>query len=330
MRTSRLAAAVVIGLACLATAVAIRRRPATASTSEPVVSARRAPPRDLDLTFLVTADTHVGYRDLVIGGPAGMTVDAARDLEIRALNEIAGKPLPSALGGTVGEPRGLLIAGDLTEQGRPHEWAQFEAIFGLTGKEGRIRYPVYEGAGNHDKWAGNHVEKQIARRHGAARYSWDWGDVHLVCLGEAPNGADLEWLRADLTAAGPLHGIILFLHFPLEGPNSTGQWFGDGDYRARLADVLAGREVLGIFNGHSHTSGHYRWRGWDAYLEGSVKHAWHSFAVVHITGERMTVASYNYDRRGFWWWHDKPIFGATGPVRQWFAGDATLVGKPEG
>jgi cytolysin (calcineurin-like family phosphatase) len=314
----------VLALACLA----ILHRPAPVTALAP---APRPPPRELDVTFLMTTDTHVGYRGDVIGGhtsSSGLGVDEARDLEIRTMNEITGKSWPSALGGSVAEPRGVVISGDLTEQGRPPEWAQFEAIFGLSGKEGQLRYPVYEGAGNHDKWAGSYVEEQIARRHGGARYSWSWGALHLVCLGEAPNHADLDWLKADLDAAGPGSGIILYLHFPLEGPNSTGNWFGDGDYRAKLAEVLAGREVLGIFNGHSHTSGRYRWHGYDAYLEGSVKHIWHSFAVVHVTRERMTVASYNYDRQAFWWWHDKPIFGATGPSRQWFAGDAALVGAP--
>jgi hypothetical protein len=44
----------------------------------------------------------------------------------------------------------------------------------------------------------------------------------------------------------------------------------------------------------------------------------------------MTVASFNYDRQDFWWWHDKPIFGAPGPAREWFSGDASLVGRPRG
>jgi cytolysin (calcineurin-like family phosphatase) len=200
-------------------------------------------------------------------------------------------------------------------------------MFGLTGGDGMLRYPVYEGAGNHDKHAGAHVEEQIAKRHGGARYSWDWDDLHLVCLGEAPNDADLAWLRGDLAEAGPDVGVVLYFHFPLEGPYSTGNWFGDGDYRRKLHDVLGGYRVLGIFSGHYHASGLYRWRGYDAYLEGSVKHSWHSFAVVHVTDERMTVASYNYDRRAFWWWHDKPIFGAPGRESRWISETGAIVGK---
>src|SRR5262249_40841731 len=116
-----------------------------------------------------------------------------------------------------------------------------------------------------------------------------------------------------------------FFHYPLEGPETF--WFGDGPFRDQLIGILAGYNVLGIFNGHRHTSGMYRWKGYDAYLEGSVKHAWHSFAVVHVTDTRWTVASYNYDRREFWWWHDKPIFGAPGKAAQWLSERDRLVGR---
>jgi cytolysin (calcineurin-like family phosphatase) len=320
--------AVLLALACIAAAAVRWRASSSAAATAPPAPQLHAHPPDLDVTFLLTADTHVGYLGDVIGGRPAETVDQARDDEIRAINEIAGKPWPTAIGGTVAEPRGLLVAGDLTEQGFPREWARFEAIFGLTGKEGRIRYPVFEGGGNHDKWQGRYVEEQIARRHGGVRYTWDWGALHMVCLGEAPDDAGIAWLKADLDAMQPGRGAILYLHFPLAGPAATGTWFGDGAYREKLADALAGREVLGIFHGHAHASGRYRWHGIDAYLEGSVKHIWHSFAVVHVTAARMTVASFNYDRRDFWWWHDKPVFGAPGEPRQWFAEDAPLVGKP--
>jgi hypothetical protein len=284
----------------------------------------------MDVTFLVTADTHLGYwwaRVPVPDAPAGIGIEDVNARAIAAMNSIAGTPYPPRLGGAVGEPRGVLIAGDLTEAGWPNEWARFEAMYGLTGKEGLLRYPVFEGAGNHDKHAGTFVEEQIKRRHGGARYAWDWDDIHLVCLGEAPNDDDLAWLQGDLERAGPDVGIVIYLHFPLAGAYSKGHWFGDGDYHDKLARTLAPYRVLGIFTGHFHASGLYRWRGHDAYLVGSAKHSWHSFAVVRVTDDRMTVASYNYDRRGFWWWHEKPVFGAPGRESRWLAPDASLVGK---
>ncbi len=298
----------------------------------PVVAVQAAPTRKpgrvrrggMDVTFLVTADTHFGYSGVIAvpGRPEGLGIQEMHARVVAEMNGIAGTPFPTPLSGVVGAPRGVLIAGDLTETGQPGEWERFEAMYGLTGRDGKIVYPVYEGVGNHDVWGGTHVKAQVVRRHGAASYSWDWDDLHMICLGEAPDAADLAWLREDLDITGPDVGVVLFFHYPLEGKETY--WFGAGPYRAELERALAGYRVLGIFNGHFHTSGAYRWRGYDAYLEGSVKHAWHSFSVVHVTDTRWTVASYNYDRRAFWWWHDKPVFDARGPTSSWFSEEDRL------
>ncbi|MFT3765485.1 MAG: hypothetical protein QM820_08225 [Minicystis sp.] len=177
----------------------------TASAAAPPARGPRRPKGGMDVTFLVTADTHVGFWDNIPipGKPSGVPLEKVHEVAIQAMNGIAGTPYPRALGGEVGVPRGLLIAGDLTEMGQPHEWARFEAIFGLTGKEGWVHYPVFEGAGNHDVGYGTFVEDQIKKRHGARRYSWDWDDLHIVCLGVAPDADDLAWLREDSRGHGP-------------------------------------------------------------------------------------------------------------------------------
>jgi hypothetical protein len=303
-----------------------------APSPPPVASMAAAPPREprprkggMDLTFLVTADTHVGFWEKIPipGVPGGVALDEVHRIAIDAMNGIAGKPFPGAIGGSVGAPRGLLIAGDLTEMGAPHEWARFEAIFGLTGREGWVHYPVYEGAGNHDVGdevrGDTFVEKQIIKRHGNTRYSWDWDDVHLVCLGVAPDALDLAWLRQDLASVGKEVGVVVYFHYPLEGPFSRENWFYEGGFHEQLHQALEGYRVLGIFTGHYHATGIYRFREYDAYLVGSAKHSWHSFAVVHVTDTRWTVASYNYDQHAFWWWQDKPIFGARGREARWIS-----------
>lgn len=279
----------------------------------------------MDLTFLVTADTHVGFWEKIPVPSAwsGVPIDDVHRIAIGAMHDMAGKPLPRALDGNFGVPRGLLVAGDLTEMGQPHEWERFVSLFGLNGKEGVLRYPVFEGAGNHDVGYSTFVEEQIAKRHGAKRYSWDWDDVHVVCLGVDPNDEALAWLREDLARTGTDVGVVIYFHYPLEGAYSI----DDEAQKKRLHDILAPYRVLAIFNGHFHASGHYRWRGRDAYLVGSAKHSWHSFAVVRVTDTRFTVASYNYDRREYWWWHDKPIFGAKGAEAEWFSRDGGLVGR---
>lgn len=285
-----------------------------------------------DVTFLVTADTHAGFLDPIPtpDHPEGIGLEQMHARVIASMNGLPGTPWPAPLGGVVDRPRGVLVAGDLTEWGTAPQWERFVTMYGLDGTDGWVRYPVYEGIGNHDRWGGTYVQEQVARRHGAARYAWDWGDVHLVCLGEAPDDDDLAWLAGDLAAVGPEVGVVVFFHFPLASHGARDNWFGAGDsHHDALARVLEGYRVLGIFGGHAHVSGFYRWRGLDGYLEGSVKHAWHSFSVVRVSDARFTVASYNYDRRAFWWWHDKPIHGAPGQEASWVADGAPIFRKTE-
>ncbi len=73
-------------------------------------------------------------------------------------------------------------------------------LFLLTGKDGGLNYPVYEGAGNHDggistSTRGGDVRRRIIERNpkrpsvtnisgNGLHYSWDWDDVHFVMLNE--------------------------------------------------------------------------------------------------------------------------------------------------
>jgi hypothetical protein len=254
-----------------------------------------------DVSFIVTSDTHFGYANIA----------ESHQTAIGAMNSIAGKKFPANVPGSAGIPLGVLISGDLTEDGRPEEWAQFLEYY-----DDKLDYPLFETWGNHDKHHGWYVKEQIEKRHGSVRYSWDWQDLHVVSLGEAPDHEDLVWLAADLRAVDKEVGVILYFHFPLRGPFSRRHWFGEGDYKRALETTLSGYNVLGIFHGHYHACGMYEWQGHDIYNVGTPKHHFPSFAVVRITDERMIVASWNYERNRWWWWHDKPINGSDGPTRR--------------
>ena len=269
----------------------------------------------LDVTFLVTADTHFGWgvhddpeiepKLDPVEFPVGIDREHVR--VIQQMNTIAGRLYPTTIGGRVDEPRGVLVAGDLTENGKPSEWKRFAAYYGRDGTDGLLRYPVYEGFGNHDWNHGDYVARQVAERHGDVRYSWEWGDLTVVCLADAPGRKGLSWLQETLAKTGRERPVILFFHYPLAGAYSETNWFGYGPFRERLVRALEGFNVVGVFHGHFHATGSYRWHGYDVYNVGSAKYRWNSFAVVRVTDDRMTVASWNYRHRRWWWWHTKPI-----------------------
>jgi hypothetical protein len=267
--------------------------PASAQAAVPSASADAMPKitvrgrkRGSDVTFLVVSDTHFGF-----GG-----IEAAHEVLVPELNGIGGREYPMQIGGVVALPRGVVVTGDLTEWGMVEEWEPFVATYGLTGKEGKVRLPVFEVIGNHDRVHGPWVEQQVAARHGGARfYSWDWDDLHVVALGEAPDEEGLTFLSRDLERVARDVPLVLYFHLALAGPWSQGNWFAEGTFKDRLAALLDRRNVAAIFHGHHHATDHYTWHGIDVFKPGAVKDGAHTFAVVHVTDDRMTVASFDWD-----------------------------------
>jgi 3',5'-cyclic AMP phosphodiesterase CpdA len=279
-----------------ATGIATSAAPAPTASSAP--SAPRARKGGLDVTFFVTSDTHFGVRG----------IERWHQMVVDTMNGMPRHPLPSALGGKVAKPRGVLITGDLTDNDKPEQWRAFAKFYGLTGKDGELHYPVYEAVGNHDFWNARQEEK---KRHGELWYSFDFDDLHLVCLGEAPTDETLDWLERDLRGIASDVPLVVYMHFPLLGPYSD-TWFKREHHDERLGRVLDGHNVVAIFHGHFHGSGSYRWHGYDVYNVGSAKHSARSYAVAHVTDTSLEVASYNYELRDWWWWHEKPINGGKG------------------
>lgn len=266
--------------------------------------AMRLSPRQLtggtDVTFFVAADTHFGHEG----------IDKLNARQIAAMNALPGTAMPAGAG-VVRNPLGVLIAGDLTDRGRSAQWQQFVEHYGLTGSDGLLNYPVYECTGNHDRksFISRPVLDAVRKRHGDLVYSWDWGDVHLVCLDLYPDASNLRWLKRDLAKVGRTVPVVLYFHYSILGPYSD--WWSAGEKEA-FRKAIDGFNVIGIFHGHYHGSMRYKWRGYDVYNVGSPRHGRHSFAVVRVTDTTMAVASMNWGRTRWGWWHTKAINGSTG------------------
>ena len=239
-----------------------------------------------DVTFAVVSDTHLGHA----GGE-----EKNRAL-VASLATLEGRRYPSPAVGAVAHVRGLLVAGDLTEWGNLDEWEAFRAVYGIADGGAGSPFPLFEIVGNRDHVHGPWLEEAVARRHGGkAIYTWSFGPIHFVGLGEAAAGPALDALALDLAKLPPTRPVVLLVHRPLAGP-----WSEDVPSvadKARLAELVRGRDVVAIFHGHHHAAGHSTWNGIPVFKPGAVKDGAPLFSVVHVDDTSLTVAGFDWRAR---------------------------------
>ena len=255
-----------------------------------------------EVTFFVAGDTHFGQ--------LGMSDENQKIID--AMNTLPGKHWPNAWGGTIPEPFGVLICGDMTEHGLPHEWDMFQDAYGTTGTEGKLRFATYIVPGNHDRQpidGTQQCERRVTQRHGGAHYSWNVQDVRFIALGTYPDAEALAYLKKDLAIAGTKTPIVLFWHYNLTGPWSD-SW--SDEEKQAFKKTIEGHNIVAIFNGHWHRPGYLPWEGYRSFLTGSPKHSGHTFFVVQITDDHLRVAGYFWDgemdhNRRFMLLHEFPL-----------------------
>ncbi len=269
-------------------------------------------------TFFLTGDTHYGLDLFYDNEPHNKAT-------IDAMNALPGTPFPAALGGVVDVPRGVLVAGDVTDTADTPfnfygihvspalERDGFNDDYAVDGS-GRLQYPVYEGYGNHDVDNASYSytlqgirERNLVRpglthlSDNGLHYSWDWEGVHFVNLNIYPGeteraGDSLSFLVDDLQTYVGDSGrpVVLMHHFGFDS-FSLG-WWSDAERQA-YADAIAPYNVLGIFHGHLHTELQYQWNGYDVFDGSAAKDG--NFLVVRIDEGRMDVAARSGDQWGF-------------------------------
>ncbi|MDI6698592.1 MAG: metallophosphoesterase [Candidatus Saccharicenans sp.] len=252
------------------------------------------PPDDNRITFLVAADLHYG------GSVNARKIN--REM-VMAMNAVAGESLPEHMGlrGEVNTPRGVVILGDLVDDGDSPEvekfWQEYAADFGLKGEQ-LLAYPVYEGFGEHDGSSGRLVRNNLRSRNrlrpglksisaDGQHYSWDWGKVHFVHLNLYPGSVGEEYLniwrrRVSGDARYPKHSleflvedlrrnvgnsgrpVIIFQHYGFDSWSEA--WWTQRE-RAAFLQAIQPYNVIGIFWGHSHVAQSLSWndiRTWGA------------------------------------------------------------------
>lgn len=208
------------------------------------------------------------------------------------INQLPGTAYPPLMGGTVEVPRGIIIQGDLIDDGAkrdeyPAQWSNYTADFGVRG-EGRCRFPVFDGVGNHDLNPDLFIYKQIAARnrirleHGLIQhvsdngyhYSWDWEDVHFVHLnlfcgdswhGESDGYGNVhdpmfsrQFLIADLAKNVGTSGrpVVVIQHYRPIDENWWTHLAAD-----RFHQILQDYNVILILVGHQGGGPDNKWRG---------------------------------------------------------------------
>jgi hypothetical protein len=267
-----------------------------------------------ELAFFVVSDTHY---EAILETPEKLDPErlVINQRVVDLLNSLPGKDLPAEMGGAkIQTPAGVLHLGDIIDSGdkgsgavslarQATEWNAFTADYGLTGKEGRLKHPVYEIHGNHDSVNElNLVIKSMIERNktrvgvshisaSGLHYSWDWAGIHFIALGivvgHNPDGLpvgrykahdSLEFLKKDLAEKIAKSGrpVVILHHIdllryskePSKDSEKGGEWSAPdvaAYYRA-----IQGFNITAVFHGHLHALRTDNWNGTDKSVEGGI------------------------------------------------------------
>jgi len=243
-----------------------------------------------DITFFLVSDVHVGmvYKDCVpVFSAADYEKLIATTLDVMA--GIPGKPWPNS--GPVAEameglgpvptPRGVIVAGDVTEGGTPAQWTDFDRLFPWKGDPPK-RFPVFACAGNHDGGSkSGGVRKGLRARNqemlkagmlttlseDGLHSAWVWQDVHFINVnlypGDEPKADSkpgsmwdpensLSFLKKYLAKNAPAPTpVVIVQHFDL-----TGAAWWDQDRRKAFYEAIKDYNVVAILHGHTHAITH--------------------------------------------------------------------------
>ena len=241
-----------------------------------------------DVTFFSYSDIHYGADD------GGRRPPIVKSRMVPVINSLPGTAYPAAIGGTVDKPRAVIMQGDLINDGAvsekyPIQWANYVADFGVNG-EGRCKFPVFEGVGNHDVNPDMFVFNQVKARNlvrkqlgyinhlspNGYHYSWDWDGVHFVNVnlfpgnvweGEADSygrGHDpqraREFLADDLKRNVGDSGrpVVVVQHFRPVDENWWTYSAADKFHR-----VIQDYNLVAILVGHQGGGVNNKWRGYN-------------------------------------------------------------------
>ena len=236
-------------------------------------------PADSTVYYSVGSSTEVfaggdpGHRLVTAPSPGTRRLRAwvLGDSGLAGANQQAVRDAYLALEQSEGEADFLLLLGDNAYPDGSE--ADYQAGFFEPFGDILRRMPVWSTIGNHDApnvgvYAGIFAPPTAGECGGLPSgnegyYSWDWGDVHFVCLdsvvpSRSQNGAMATWLEQDLNASDARFTIAYFHHPPYtksthdsDDPDDSGGRMVD--MRENLLPILEAGGVDLVLSGHSHS-----------------------------------------------------------------------------
>ena len=257
---------------------------------------------------------------------------------VRAVNSVAATGIwPDTIngkatgftGGSVGDPEGVILTGDITGSGSTTFWCDelstFRRFYEQCGSGTSVDFPVYIGIGNHDMdgsgllYGGcrGRMWEYVEERHSGPDapvpvldfdaesrcYSWNWEGVHLVqthkCATDTTQdqSSAQEWLSRDLAVnAADGRPVVIFQHYGFDPFGQEDRWWTANE-REDFLEVLSGYNVIAIFAGHSHYAMTYAWNGYQVCQANNIgaeigvgnDDGNGSFFVVRITNDRFEM-----------------------------------------
>ncbi len=272
-----------------------------------------------DVTFFVAADLHYGQEQ-------STNNEQGNKNAIAAMNNLPGTVFPESPFGSVPPPRGVLVAGDLTEKGTgiqydgnssgKHLYDGLIDDYPVKGGAGvHLHYPVYEGYGNHDlkNQPGEAVLKAIVARNtkrgtsvitssNGLHYSWDWDDVHFINLNIYAGGSgdareSLSFLQTDLADRVGLSArpVIIVQHYGFDkisvSTDNNPPWWSQAE-RDAFYNAVKTYNITAIFTGHAHLSERILWHGIPDFVTPKARgdKGTDGFYAVRILENKMIVA----------------------------------------
>ena len=157
------------------------------------------------------------------------------------------------------KPDFIVQTGDLVADGTQENlWTEFFQVAGKT----LASVPYYPALGNHERDGAAYLRYFAVPR----EYSFDYGDVHFVCLDSNRRddefAAQQEWLRKDLAAhQSAAFRVVFFHHTVYTCVTKPGRRELAEKLRARLEPIFLEGNVQLVLNGHDHDYQHHVAKG---------------------------------------------------------------------